>query len=93
MSGFDWRRAKLRALVAKKNKDTPGQSRSGYRGVHVEKGKYRVRITHEGHQFHIGYFLDPVTAARAYDDVAREAFGPSAILNFPDAEVKEGNDV
>lgn len=89
MAGFDWQRAKLRALSAKRKKAMPvagAHTRSGFRGVHIEKGKYRVRLTHEGYQYHIGYFLDPVTAARAYDNVARQAFGAAAILNFPEED-------
>lgn len=94
MSGFDWQRAKLRALVEKRKKETPGgETKSGFRGVHVEKGKYRVRITYEGYQYHLGYFLDAVTAARAYDQAARDAFGAEAILNFPDDGKHEGKNV
>ena len=32
----------------------------------------------------MGYFSDAITAAKAYDKKAFEAFGEEAILNFPE---------
>lgn len=52
---------------------------SSFKGVslHRKYGKYRARLRHEM----IGWFDSPEEAARAYNKVAVEAFGPFARLN------------
>ena len=59
---------------------------SGYRGVCFQKGGngWHARIGVDGKQHHIGYFSDPVDAAKAYDKRALELHGKDAQLNFPD---------
>lgn len=66
--------------------------RSGYRGVAYYHDKrcsnppcWVVHIRAGGRPIHLGYFDDPVEAARAYDAAAREHHGEFAVLNFPDA--------
>lgn len=56
---------------------------SGYRGVTVERAAWRAQIRVSGRRRRIGAYATPEAAARAYDDAARSAFGPFAILNFP----------
>jgi hypothetical protein len=58
---------------------------SGFKGVHFARryGKYQVRIVADGIRYHIGYFDNPVEAARAYDAAARKLHGDFAALNFP----------
>lgn len=58
---------------------------SGYKGVswHDHHGKWQARIQHDGRQFFLGYFDDPVEAALAYDQAAEQHFGPFARKNFP----------
>lgn len=58
---------------------------SGYRGVHRKYGgrRYYAGISIGRRNVHLGSFLDPSDAAKAYDEAARAAFGEFATLNFP----------
>jgi len=58
---------------------------SNYRGVTWNKWhqKWTSQIRYGGKQHHLGVFLDPVDAARAYDAAALEHHKSKAILNFP----------
>ncbi len=60
---------------------------SGYRGVSWHKNikKWCATITVNYRQTALGYFDDPIEAARARDAKALELFGPKAKLNFPKA--------
>jgi hypothetical protein len=60
---------------------------SCYKGVSWDKrsGKWRAKIKWRGKAYYLGYFAAEIDAARAYDQKARELFGPYARLNFPDA--------
>ena len=64
----------------------------GYRGVTRRTNSanhqrpYVASIKVNGKRKHLGYFADPVSAARAYDAAAREAFGDFAMPNFRDQE-------
>jgi hypothetical protein len=42
----------------------------------------------QGHQFHLGLFPDPVSAAICYDREAAKAFGADGFLNFPPARIR-----
>jgi hypothetical protein len=65
-----------------KRKDNP----SGYKGVRApKKGKWHARITVNRKSIHLGAFLSPEEAARAYDRAALRHFGEYAGLNFPTA--------
>jgi hypothetical protein len=57
-------------------------NKSGYKGVFYRqsKGKWVAQIR----RFHIGYYDDPIEAAKAYDQWAKELFGEFARLNFPE---------
>lgn len=63
----------------------PSKHSSKYKGVGWQKGKnkWRARIVINGKFKHIGYFNDEIEAAKAYDSVAKEAFGEETYLNFP----------
>lgn len=54
-----------------------------FKGVSLIRGKFRARIGHNGKLFHLGYYLKPEEAARAYDSKAVELFGEFARTNFP----------
>ena len=67
---------------------------SGYTGVSYEKrrGKYAAYIHVDGRKKHLGYFNDPKTAAKAYDQAAVFYYGEFASPNFkevPDGEILE----
>lgn len=80
------RRSNLRpATHAQNNRNRRGWSASGYKGVYWDKQrrKWQARIQHNDRMQHLGYFNSRIEAARAYDDAARDLFGPYAALNFP----------
>lgn len=60
-------------------------NKSGYRGVSWSKQKHKwwATIYYEGKQKHLGYYVDKITAAKAYDDHVVTNNLEHAI-NFPD---------
>lgn len=54
---------------------------TGYKGVTLEKGKFRSRIVYNGRPIQLGYFEEAIDAAIAYNEKARELFGRFAKLN------------
>lgn len=58
---------------------------SGFRGIFFNKknGNWVSQIRDNGKKKHLGCFVDPICAAKAYDEKAKEIFGKSALLNFP----------
>lgn len=86
-NGLDNRRENLRLCTNAENLRNRGKTKSntsGYKGVtwHKGDGKYRAQMTYKGKVFHIGCFDNPVAAARAYDEKARELHGAFARTNF-----------
>jgi len=67
--------------LVKKEQFGRARTSSGYRGVHKHSRAPGYQVLVRGRN--VGYFLDPVEAARAYDAKAREVFGDRAKLNFP----------
>lgn len=86
---LDDRRANLRAASYVENGANSGRTggSSIYRGVCVDRrrGKFRAEIRPGGRSIFLGYFNEPIGAARAYDAAAREHYGAFAALNFPEA--------
>lgn len=86
---LDNRRRNLRVATHRQNSLNRGlrsDSRTGFKGVnwHKSKSKWRAYISIDGRNIHLGYFTDPIEAAKAYDKAALE--GPDAefhVLNFP----------
>lgn len=72
-----------------RNREKPLNNTSGYKGVSLYKrySRYVAYIFFEGKRKHLGYFDDPIDAARAYDAKAKEYFGEFANLNFPEANL------
>lgn len=85
--GLDNRRTNLRwATKAQRrwNQGVRRDSQSGFKGVHLLRGRYwTATIRQFGKQLHLGYFPDAESAARAYDQKARELHGEFAYQNFP----------
>lgn len=90
-NGLDNRRENLRpATPSQNNANTrvrPGTA-SGFKGVtwHASSGKWLARAHLDGRVYRLGFFVDSVEAARAYDAKARELFGQFARLNFPEEQ-------
>lgn len=63
---------------------------SGFKGVRFrpDKNKWISRICVDYKTIHLGYFDNPIDAALAYDQAAREHFGEFANPNFPLKESK-----
>jgi hypothetical protein len=59
---------------------------SRYKGVSRVKGteRFEAYVNRDGHRYWLGTFESEREAAAAYDEKARELFGPFARLNFPD---------
>ncbi|MEN6578328.1 MAG: HNH endonuclease [Phycisphaerales bacterium] len=97
IEGFtlDNRRANLRICTPAENM----RNRRGNCGRDLPKGvtyqrhcnKYRAGIAIDGKPMHIGYYDDPIEAAKAYDRKALELFGEFARLNFPE-EAGQGDE-
>ena len=62
-----------------------GTYSSEYKGVcwHKRDKKWRAQIMVDGKQIHLGYFIDEMDAASAYDEAAMKYHGDFARLNFP----------
>lgn len=52
---------------------------------------YRVCLTYQGRQYHIGNFADEIEAAKAYNNFCIKLFGDYAILNILDDEDTKDN--
>jgi len=87
-NGLDNRRANLREATHAQNAQNRrmrSDNRSGFRGVSWVRRdkKWRAAITANGELSHLGDYVDPEAAARAYDTAAIELHGEFARLNFP----------
>jgi AP2 domain/HNH endonuclease len=84
---LDNRRKNLRVATRSQNAahgKTRVNNTSGYRGVSWNKPwrRWVAQICIKNRKITIGGFDDPIEAARAYDEAAREAFGGFAKTNF-----------
>ncbi|MBN2129633.1 MAG: HNH endonuclease [Sedimentisphaerales bacterium] len=68
-----------------RNRSKQVRTSSRFKGVswHKKSAKWRAGIRFKGEQIWLGYFVDEVEAAQAYDAKAVELFGEFARLNFP----------
>lgn len=87
--GLDNRRANLRRATKSQNganQRIAARNTSGFKGVswHKASQKWDAHIRANGRQRHLGLFLSPEEAARAYDAAARDLFGEFARPNFPE---------
>lgn len=86
-NGLDNRRSNLRVATPSQN-GANAIARGGvsaWKGVTIDRrdGVWQAQIMVNHVHRNLGRFRDEDAAARAYDDAAREAFGPFARLNFP----------
>lgn len=78
--------ARAKTSQAKRLAPPHGDSKSNFKGVSLHKGagKWSAKIYIDGNQRHLGLFLAPEDAARAYDAAAYAAWGSDCYLNFPE---------
>lgn len=85
-NGLDNRRSNLRQATCAQNMQNRRpklSSKSGLKGVHRDKYRWRALIRVNGRQIYLGAFRAPEEAARAYDRAALDHYGEFARTNFP----------
>lgn len=83
---LDNRRENLRECSGAENRWNKGAHRdsaSGYKGVFFYKktGKWEVQIMAKGRRHHLGYFIEKIEAAKAYNAAAIRLHGDFVKLN------------
>lgn len=65
------------------NKDKPKRNTTGYKGVYYFRrdDNFRAYIVIDKIQLHLGYFVNELDAAKAYNEAAIKYFGKFACLN------------
>ncbi len=61
--------------------NSPPKSGRRFKGVRPNGNRWEARIKKNGKDVYIGYFIDEVWAAKAYNKKAVELFGEFAWLN------------
>ena len=91
--GLDNRRSNLRLATHAqnmRNRREQTNNSSGFRGVSRHNRRWRASISVGNKDRHLGYYDDPIEAARAYDAAALELSGEFARLNFPLGDMANG---
>jgi uncharacterized NAD-dependent epimerase/dehydratase family protein len=81
---LDNRPENLRLATTAQNRANIGKQRNnstGYKGVFLDKGKFRAKIKTNGTQRFLGSYSTAIAAAVAYDSAALAAFGEFAMTN------------
>jgi hypothetical protein len=88
IDGVAWnnQRSNLRVVTQRENLlNSRGRlgTMSGYKGVrwYKQTSRWVAHVCCYGKYHHVGYFMDPIEAARAYNAKALELFGEFARLN------------
>ena len=83
-NGLDNRKSNLRLATNSQNqmnKELFKRTKSGYRGVFPQNGKWRVFISINRKRHNLGYFSTKEEAAQVYNQVAKKHHGEFAIFN------------
>lgn len=90
---LDNRKINLRPATRVQNiANTPGRSKTGYKGVVASKKRFWAKIKKDGKSITIGFFNTPEEAALAYNEKAKVIFGDFAFQNtVPDIYPKRSN--
>ena len=88
LNGLDNYRRNLRPATTQQNGQNRTQqinNKSGIKGVswRKDRSKWRATIKINGKQTHLGYFNDPLIAARAYNRAAKRYHGKFARVTHP----------
>jgi hypothetical protein len=84
--GLNNQRHNLRVVTRRRNganRRKHATCSSKFKGVYLDKGKWRARLGLNKKKIELGYFVDETCAAKAYDVAAKQHFGEYACLNFP----------
>ena len=96
-NGLDNRRCNLRLVTQSQNmcnmRITPRSKSSCFKGVHWfgRTNKWQAQIMMDGKRVHLGYFVDEVDAARAYDEAAKKLHGHNCWLNLLPHNTPDGD--
>lgn len=87
-NGLDNRRENISVVTPTANSQRLQTNTSGFVGVRLRKGcsKWLAQIKISGRTRHLGYFTDPLAAAKTYDAAVLRYHPPGSLLNFPDAQ-------
>ena len=79
------KRRNLRPATTRQNRTQQINNKSGIKGVswRKDRSKWRATIKINGKQTHLGYFNDPLIAARAYNRAAKRYHGKFARVTHP----------
>ena len=83
-NGLNNQRVNLRSVTTADNQHNQKVNKnntSGYTGVRCDRGVWRACIQIHGKRRDLGYFNNPLEAAKAYNAAALEHFGEFARLN------------
>jgi hypothetical protein len=85
--GLDNRRANLRVCTHSENAKNKRKQRnniSGFKGVSFNKkmNRWKGQLEINGKSIYLGFYTDPIDAAKAYDEAARKYYGNFANVNF-----------
>jgi len=81
--GLNNRRSNLRFCTNTQNQMNSCKNKnntSGFKGVYIDKGKFRSRISFNGRRIHLGFFDTREKAGEAYQDACVEFYGKFANL-------------
>lgn len=87
LNKLDCRKENLRAANPAQNMancDKRKHNRSGFKGVyrHSKNDSWIAAIGYKGEHLYIGSYVNPIDAAKAYDEAARRYYGDYARTNF-----------
>jgi len=92
-NGLDNRKENLRICTSKQNHSNVEKYKgtSKYKGVSWDKksNKWKASLTTDNKSRHLGFFVDEVEAAKAYDSAAIEIFKEYSCINFSEQALKQ----
>jgi hypothetical protein len=88
-NGLNNQRENLRVCTRAQNHGNRKKTRgtATFKGVTWDREKWLAGIRINRKRQYLGRFTDEIDAAMAYDDAARQLFGPFALTNFPEVVV------